>query len=103
MILNQGGFEARAVYSCEKALEMAPAFRPDMLISDVIMPELNGIEAGIRIKALLPDIRVFLLSGQPAMAELLEKENAANYGFEVLAKPLHPKELMSRLRDKPAA
>ena len=103
MILNQGGFEARAVYSCVKALEMAPAFRPDMLISDVIMPELNGIEAGIRIKALLPDIRVFLLSGQPATGELLEKENAANYGFEVLTKPLHPKELMSRLRDQTAA
>jgi CheY-like chemotaxis protein len=98
MILNQGGFEARAVYSCVNALEIAPAFRPDMLISDVIMSELNGIEAAIRMKALLPDIHVFLLSGQTATAELLEKQNASGYGFEVLNKPLHPQDLISRLR-----
>jgi CheY-like chemotaxis protein len=99
MILNQGGFEAQAVYSCVKALEMAPDFKPDLLISDVIMSELNGIEAAIRMKALLPDIRVFLLSGQTATAEMLEKENAADYGFEVLAKPLHPQDLIRKLRD----
>jgi CheY-like chemotaxis protein len=107
MILNQGGFEAQAVYSCVKALEMAPAFKPDLLISDVIMSELNGIEAAIRMKALLPDIRVFLLSGQSATAEMLEKENASGYGFEILAKPLHPKDLIRKLRDmmeaKPAS
>jgi CheY-like chemotaxis protein len=99
MILNQGGFEAQAVYSCVKALEMAPAFKPDLLISDVIMSELNGIEAAIRMKALLPDIRVFLLSGQTATAEMLEQENAAGYGFEVLTKPFHPTDLIRKLRD----
>ncbi len=36
MILNQSGFEARAVYSGEGALELAQSFAPDMLISDVI-------------------------------------------------------------------
>jgi CheY-like chemotaxis protein len=99
MILNQGGFEAQAVYSCVKALEMAPHFKPDLLISDVIMSELNGIEAAIRIKALLPDVRVFLLSGQTATDEMLQRENAADYGFEVLTKPLHPQDLIRRLRD----
>jgi CheY-like chemotaxis protein len=103
MILNQGGFEAQAVYSCVKALEMAPDFKPDLLISDVIMSELNGIEAAIRMKALLPDIRVFLLSGQTATAEMLEGENASDYGFEVLAKPLHPNDLIRKLRDKMSA
>jgi CheY-like chemotaxis protein len=78
---------------------MAPAFKPDLLISDVIMSELNGIEAAIRMKALLPDIRVFLLSGQTATAEMLEQENAAGYGFEVLTKPFHPKDLIRKLRD----
>ena len=99
MILNQGGFEARAVYSCVKALEMAPAFKPDLLISDVIMSELNGIQAAIRMKALLPDIRVFLLSGQTATVDMLENENAAGYGFEILIKPLHPMDLINKLRD----
>jgi DNA-binding response OmpR family regulator len=102
MILNQGGFEARAVYSCVKALEIAPSFKPDMLISDVIMAELNGVDAAIQMKALLPDIRVFLLSGQTSAAEMVEKADAGGYGFEVLIKPLHPADLMSRLRSSMA-
>jgi len=103
MILNHGGFEALSVYSCLRALELAPSFRPNMLISDVIMSDLNGIEAAVRIKKLLPDIRVFLLSGQTATAELLEKENAANYGFEVLTKPVHPQDLIGILRQSMTA
>jgi DNA-binding response OmpR family regulator len=98
MILNQGGFEARAVYSCVKALEMAPSFKPDMLISDVIMSELNGVDAAIKIRALLPEVRVFLLSGQTATADLLEKAHATDMGFEVLIKPLHPHDLINKLR-----
>lgn len=98
MILNQGGFEARAVYSSLKALEVAPEFKPDLLISDVIMSEPNGVEAAIRMRSLLPHIRVFLLSGQTAAAELVEKAQASSYGFEVLIKPLHPRDLMEKLR-----
>jgi CheY-like chemotaxis protein len=99
MILNQSGFEARAVYSGEKALEMAPAFEPDMLISDVIMADLNGIDAAIRMRALRPGIKVLLFSGQAATADLLEKARAQGYEFEILAKPVHPRDLLNKLRE----
>lgn len=98
MILNQCGFEARPVYSGEKALEMAQSFLPDMLISDVIMADLNGIEAAIRIRALLPKIKILLFSGQAATADLLEKARSQGYEFEILAKPVHPQDLLNRLR-----
>jgi CheY-like chemotaxis protein len=98
MILNQSGFEARAVYSGEGALEMATAFEPDMLISDVIMADLNGIDAAIRIREQLPHIKILLFSGQAATADLLEKARSQGYEFEILAKPVHPQDLLSRLR-----
>ena len=98
MILNQSGFEARAVYSGEKALEMAPVFQPNMLISDVIMADLNGIDAAIRIRALLPGIKVLLFSGQAATADLLERARTQGYEFDILAKPVHPQDLLTRLR-----
>jgi CheY-like chemotaxis protein len=98
MILNQSGFDARAVYSGEKALEMATTFQPDMLISDVIMADLNGIDAAIRIRALLPAIKVLLFSGQAATADLLEKARRDGHEFDILAKPVHPQDLLSRLR-----
>lgn len=98
MILNQSGFEARPVYSGEKAVELAADFQPDMLISDVIMADLNGIDTAIRIRALRPTIKILLFSGQAATADLLEKARSQGYEFEILAKPVHPQDLLSRLR-----
>jgi DNA-binding response OmpR family regulator len=98
MILNQSGFDARAVYSGEKALELAESFQPEMLISDVIMADLNGIDAAIRIRALLPGIKILLFSGQAATADLLEKARNEGYEFDILAKPVHPQDLLARLR-----
>jgi CheY-like chemotaxis protein len=98
MILNQSGFEARAVYSGEGALDLAQSFQPDMLISDVIMADLNGIDAAIRIRVLLPSIKILLFSGQAATADLLEKARKDGYEFDILAKPVHPQDLLARLR-----
>ena len=98
MILKQSGFDARAVYSGEKALELAQTLAPEMLITDVIMADLNGIDAAIRIQALLPGIKILLFSGQAATADLLEKARARGYEFEILAKPVHPQDLLRKLR-----
>jgi len=98
MILNQSGFQARAIYSGEGALEMASSFEPDMLISDVIMADLNGIDAAIRIKELLPKIKILLFSGQAATADLLDNARKQGYEFEILAKPVHPQDLLNKLR-----
>ena len=98
MILNQSGCGARAVYTGEKALELAPEFQPEMLISDVIMADLNGIDAAIKIRELLPGIKILLFSGQAATADLLEKARAQGYDFEILAKPVHPQDLLNKLR-----
>ncbi|HZB87361.1 MAG TPA: response regulator [Terracidiphilus sp.] len=97
-ILNLSGFDAQAVYSGEKAVELAETFAPDMLITDVIMADLNGIDAAIMIRALLPRIKILLFSGQAATAGLLDKARAQGYEFEILAKPVHPQDLLSKLR-----
>ena len=98
MILNQSGFEARAVYSGEKVLELVSSFAPDMLISDVIMAGLNGIDAAIRVREMLPRIKILLFSGQAATANLLENARSNGYEFEILTKPVHPQDLLARLR-----
>jgi CheY-like chemotaxis protein len=98
IILNQSGFEATAVYSGEKALEMAEILKPDMLISDVIMTDLNGIDAAIKIRAMLPGCKILLFSGQAATADLLDRVRAQGHELEILAKPVHPQDLLARLR-----
>jgi DNA-binding response OmpR family regulator len=98
IILNQSGFEAIAVYNGEKAVEMAKSFQPDMLISDVIMTDLNGIDAAIKIRSILPSCKILLFSGQAATADLLDRARVQGHEFEILAKPVHPQDLLARLR-----
>lgn len=98
IILNQSGFDATAVYSGESALEAAERLRPDMLISDVIMAGLNGIDAAIQIRALLPQCKILLFSGQAATADLLDRAQGQGHQFEILAKPVHPQDLLAKLR-----
>lgn len=98
IILNQAGFAATAVYSGEKAVETARTLSPDMLISDVIMTDMNGIDAAIQIRALLPSCKILLFSGQAATADLLDRARTQGHEFEILAKPVHPQDLLARLR-----
>ncbi len=98
IILNQAGFEAKAVYSGENALEVIDDFQPNMLISDVIMTGMTGIEAAIKVRAKLPGCKILLFSGQAATADLLEKARAHGHEFEILAKPVHPTDLLAKLR-----
>ncbi|HTD56914.1 MAG TPA: response regulator [Silvibacterium sp.] len=98
IILNQSGFEATAVYTGERAVEIARTLQPDMLISDVIMTDLNGIDAAIRIREMLPGCKILLFSGQAATADLLDRARNQGHEFEILAKPVHPQDLLARLR-----
>ena len=98
IILNQAGFEARAVFSGEDAVKLLDSFQPDMLISDVIMSEMTGIEAAIITRAKLPKCKILLFSGQAATADLLEKAREQGHEFEILAKPVHPTDLLAKLR-----
>ena len=98
IILNQSGFDATAVYSGTKAVELAESLKPDMLISDVIMPDLSGIDAAISVRRILPTCKILLFSGQAATADLLDKARQQGHEFEILAKPVHPQDLLAKLR-----
>ena len=98
IILNQAGYEASAVYSGNDAVAQAQAIRPDLLISDVIMPDMNGIDAAIKIRKLVPTCKILLFSGQAATADLLENARLQGHEFEILAKPVHPQDLLAKLK-----
>jgi CheY-like chemotaxis protein len=98
IILNRNGFEAAAAYSGETAVELAQSMQPQMIISDVIMNDMNGIDAAIQIRNLLPKCKILLFSGQAATADLLEKARTQGHEFEILAKPVHPQDLLMHLR-----
>ena len=97
-ILDLNGYDASAVYTGTAAVESARSLQPDLIISDVIMPDMNGIEAAINIRGFLPSCKILLFSGQAATADLLENARAQGHEFEILAKPVHPSDLLAKLK-----
>jgi CheY-like chemotaxis protein len=97
-ILNQSGFIAEAAYTGSQAIQQARAKRPDVVLSDVMMPELDGIESSIAIREFCPDARIVLFSGHATTTELLVGARKRGHDFEILAKPLHPSKLIEYLQ-----
>ena len=97
IILNQAGFEARAVFSGEQVVQLLDSFEPEMLITDVVMPGMTGIEVAIAVRSKLPDCKILLFSGQSATADLLEQAKTHGHEFEIVAKPIHPSDLLAKL------
>lgn len=99
MILRfYGGFHASSFTDPTKALQAAHAEVPDLLISDVVMPQMSGIDLAIQLRDVCPDCKVLLFSGQAASADLLEAARVSGYEFEILAKPVHPADLLASIR-----
>ena len=97
-ILNARGFEARAIFSGEQAVPAAEESRPEILLTDVIMRGISGIDVAVSVSKMLPECRVILFSGQASTADLLDKAKEQGYQFEIIAKPIHPKDLLKMLR-----
>jgi DNA-binding response OmpR family regulator len=98
-ILQLNGYEARSFTNPLAALEAARTVRPDLVIADVIMPRLSGLDLAVRLKEQCPTCKVMLLSGQDETGDLLEATRKKGHHFQVLAKPIHPDQLLARIRD----
>ncbi len=69
-ILEEEGYEVETAFSGENAVLKAAGFEPNLLIIDLNMGAMNGVEAATRITAILPDCRVLFFSGTSSFDEL---------------------------------
>jgi CheY-like chemotaxis protein len=98
-ILNQNGFIAEPAYGGQEAIDKARLHCPELVLSDVLMPRVDGVEAAIAIRKLCPDTRIILFSGQAATVEILARARERGHTFELLPKPIHPTQLIKHLRE----
>jgi len=96
-ILESAGYTARSFTNPLDALRAAEVNCPDYLISDVLMPALNGIDLGIQFKAIHPKVKVLLFSGIPSTNRLHEDARRNGHDFEILSKPIHPQALLEAI------
>ncbi len=96
-ILSRAGFEAVFALSGTEAIEVAQQICPDIVISDVIMPDLDGVQTAIAVQRACPNARIMLFSGQAATSDILERARAEGHNFELLPKPIHPARLLAAI------
>lgn len=99
-ILQKDGFSARFFTSPREALAAARSEAPDLLISDVTMPDCSGIDLAIQMKAQFPKCKVLLFSGQAATFDLLQTAHEKGYNLRLLLNPAHPTILNGLLASK---
>jgi CheY-like chemotaxis protein len=98
VILNNAGFETHTLFSGQDAIDSIERLRPDLLITDVVMPGMTGIETAIITRSRLPKCKILLFSGHAATGDLLEAARSQGHEFQFLAKPVHPTDLLIQLR-----
>jgi CheY-like chemotaxis protein len=97
-ILNMVGFDASSQYSGSQAIDRASTNAFDILVTDVVMGEMTGIEAAIEIRKILPNCKVLLVSGNTRTTDLLQDAFERGHDFDILAKPVHPSVIIDRLK-----
>jgi len=97
-IFRLSGHEPTFATSASAALVLALEIRPQLLITDVVMPGETGIELAVKVLAQVPTCKVLLMSGQAETSNLLEDAEQQGHHFEILAKPVWPPDLLARAR-----
>jgi YesN/AraC family two-component response regulator len=101
-ILNDSSnFVAVALYDGASALDWVRSTSIDILITDVVMPEMNGIELAKSVKSICPKTRIVLLSGQAQTRDLMQQAGREGYLFELWPKPMDPDDVLKRLKQDP--
>ena len=96
-IFRSWGYTALTAYDAESALELAKVIPPELLVSDVLLARMNGVDLAIAIKKFVPDCKIVLFSGQPGTIDMLAAARISGHDFPLLDKPLHPAQLFTYL------
>ncbi|MBX6370194.1 MAG: response regulator [Rhodospirillales bacterium] len=93
--LARAGYEVDAVGNGDAALELVRRHDFDLLLADVVMPGIDGVELARRAAELLPEIRVMFITGFAAVA--MNRVDQTRREARILAKPFHLRQLVDEI------
>ena len=99
LLMKREGYEIRTVGDGEKAVEAAAAFRPDLILLDVMMPRMDGYEVCQRIRAddSLKGVFIVMLT---AKGREVEREKGLALGADLyITKPFSTREVVRKVRE----
>ena len=99
--LERAGYEVRSCADGEEALAALNDGPYDLLLTDIVMPGVDGIEVAREAAARIPALRIMFITGFAAVA--LSPGNRAPQGAKVLSKPVHLREIVAEVERMIAA
>ncbi len=93
LILRHNGYRADAAYSGEEAIAYVSRNTPDLVVSDVVMPGMNGFELASSIRQEYPS-KVLLISGNATTFDMIRDGCLKAQAIPLLPKPIHPADLL---------
>ena len=99
--LENAGYEVVAVDRGTKAIPLLQEYHFDLLLSDIVMPEMDGIELAQRCAEMSPLTRVMFITGFAAVA--LNPDSQAPKDAKILSKPFHLRDLVDEVERMLAA
>lgn len=95
--LEKGGFEVKTAIDGFKAIEVAKKFIPDLVLLDIMMPKMDGVETCRRLRE-LPELQKMFVIFLTARAEEYSEVAAFDVGADdYITKPIKPRALLSRI------
>jgi two-component system, OmpR family, response regulator len=95
-VLRRDGWTARTAYTGEQAVLEARAFQPDVVVLDMMLPDLDGLEVLAKVRTLDPDVAVLFLTARESLEERIAGITAG--GDDYVTKPFSLEEVLARLR-----
>lgn len=99
LILAKYGYEASGFSNPFEALAAIRSSPPDLLVSDVSLPGMTGIDLAVTLLSENIPTKVLLCSGQTFTGDYIEEAVRKGYSFDVLAKPVGPALLLTKVRE----
>ena len=95
MILTGEGYEVICAERGEDATTLSVQNRPDAVLLDIVLPDIDGIEVLKRIKARSPDLPVIMISGHGTVQDAVQATRLGAYDF--FEKPLSKEKILLTL------
>lgn len=96
--LQQHGYDVTYAGNGKKAWEQFPEVKPDLVLLDINMPEMDGYEVAERIRTIAPKVLIFFLTDRTEKNDRLKGFSLKANDY--LAKPFYPEELLARIEER---
>ena len=103
-VVEGAGYQVAVAYDGQECLEQVEAFAPDLIILDVMMPQVNGHQACKSLKenpatAKIPVILLTAVAERVTSSTYTHRDMLASDAEDYIPKPVEPEELLARIKD----